>query len=247
MATISTPDSYVSKRSSRLRRGMFGGVLLSVLLIAFGLLRFPGALSSGGAAGVLNLVGDAFILAVYALVGVVGPLAADHVQPNALQQGILFGMALGFWFTAHILIGLLAPLSSSGNATLGLVEFGGLPVLFLLAGVRGTLGSGQIRGGVAAAMWSSIIGTLVWFIVVLLTYYLFIGTSQEARNLEADQVLADFARSGMSDLRAFIMQDYMGGGFFHMLISPIFAALVGAGGGLLARGWLRLRHKVAVG
>jgi hypothetical protein len=59
-----------------------------------------------------------------------------------------------------------------------------------------------------------------WFILLLTTYYLFLGTPMEERFLEVDQVIADFQRSGMNDLRAFIIQDYLGGGFFHSLLGP---------------------------
>ena len=53
-----------------------------------------------------------------------------------------------------------------------------------------------------------------------------------------DQILADFRRSGATDLRAFIFEDYMGGGFFHSLLGPILAIPLGGLGGLAAKGWL---------
>jgi hypothetical protein len=82
--------------------------------------------------------------------------------------------------------------------------------------------------------------------MILLTYYLFIGTPQEARSLQSDQVIVDFQRSGMSDLRAFIMQDYMGGRFFHSLLSPIIAGILGLFGGLVAKGLARMQTIVTL-
>ena len=87
------------------------------------------------------------------------------------------------------------------------------------------------------------IGTLLWFTVLLLTYYLFLNTPQEARGLQSDQVIVDFQRSGMGDLRAFIMQDYMGGGFFHMLGSPFIAAVLGGFGSLIVSVVARFRSR----
>jgi hypothetical protein len=238
MATLQTPNQPTFSSSSALRKSMIAGVGLCALLLVIGLLIFPNALRLGG---ITPLLGDSLIFSLYALAGFVGPLAVERVKPQALRQGILFGIIVGIWFSADILIGILVPLDSSGNAALGLIEFGGLLVFFLIAGMRGALKTETIGGGVAAAMWTSIIGTLIWFIMLLLTYYLFLGTLQEARSLQSDQVMADFTRSGMTDLRAFIMQDYMGAGFFHMLLSPAVAAVIGGFAGLLIKVRSRLR------
>jgi hypothetical protein len=49
-------------------------------------------------------------------------------------------------------------------------------------------------------------------------------------------VIADFQRhlqkGGTQDLRTFIYNDYMGGGFFHSLLAPLLAVPLGALGGL---------------
>ena len=44
------------------------------------------------------------------------------------------------------------------------------------------------------------------------------GTARQELVLAADQVFEDFKKSGMTDLRAFIMQDYLGGA--EMIGSP---------------------------
>ena len=70
---------------------------------------------------------------------------------------------------------------------------------------------------------------------LLSTYYAFMGTARQEQVLTADQVFEDFKRSGMTDLRAFIMQDYLGGVFFHLLLGLIVAGLLGLMGSLAAR------------
>jgi hypothetical protein len=61
------------------------------------------------------------------------------------------------------------------------------------------------------------------------------GTARQEQVLAADQVFDDFKRSGMTDLRAFVMQDYLGGVFFHLLLGLIVAGILGAMGSLVAK------------
>ncbi len=42
-------------------------------------------------------------------------------------------------------------------------------------------------------------------------------------------------RSGMSDFNAFIMEDFMDATFFHLLLGPLVAAVLGLLGGLLGK------------
>ena len=70
---------------------------------------------------------------------------------------------------------------------------------------------------------------------LLSTYYAFIGTARQEQVLAADQVLEDFKRSGMTDLRAFVMQDYLGGVFSRLLLGLIAAGILGMMGALVAK------------
>jgi hypothetical protein len=53
--------------------------------------------------------------------------------------------------------------------------------------------------------------------------------------LRAEGDYEDFARSGMSDFNAFIMEDFMGATFFHLLLGLVVAAVLGVLGGLLGK------------
>jgi len=70
---------------------------------------------------------------------------------------------------------------------------------------------------------------------LLSTYHAFIGTPRQEQVLAADQVIEDFKRSGMTDLRAFVMQDYLGGVFFRLLLGLIAAGILGMMGALVAK------------
>ena len=61
------------------------------------------------------------------------------------------------------------------------------------------------------------------------------GTARQEQVLAADQVLEDFKQSGMTDLRAFVQQDYVGGVFFHLLLGLIVAGILGMMGALVAK------------
>ena len=115
------------------------------------------------------------------------------------------------------------------------LEFGGMFLCLFLAGLAGCRKTGSAWHGVLAAIGSTIIGSLVWVGSLLCTYYAFLGTARQQKVLAADQVFEDFKRSGMEDLRAFIMQDYLGGVFFHLLLGLIIAGILGAMGALAAK------------
>jgi len=72
------------------------------------------------------------------------------------------------------------------------------------------------------------------------TYYAFMGTARQQQVLAAEQVFEDFKRSGMTDLWAFVMLDYLGGVFFHLLLGLIAAVLLGATGAVIGK--LPRRH-----
>ena len=67
------------------------------------------------------------------------------------------------------------------------------------------------------------------------------GTARQEQVLAADQVFEDFKQSGMTDLRAFVMQDYLGGVFFHLLLGLVVAGILGMVGALVAKLLIRQR------
>ena len=77
-------------------------------------------------------------------------------------------------------------------------------------------------------------------IVVLGFFYAFRGTPQQALVFQAEGNLADFAQSGMQDLKVFIMEDFLGAVFYHSLLLPIVATLLSLVGSLLGIGLARL-------
>jgi hypothetical protein len=208
------------------------GALAIVALLAVGVARTPTALTASRN-GPLGLVAALGMLALYVWLVRSGPLARRRNHAGALDAGGRIGLALGAFFAAQVLVEYAIPVTPRLDSLLGLITFGSLPLWFLATGLVGGRRGGSVRAGIAAAALAAIVGTLAWFLVVLGSYEAFRGTHWQDRVLLADNVLADFRGSGMTDLRAFVLQDSWGGGFFHMLLSPILAVPFGALGGRL--------------
>jgi heme/copper-type cytochrome/quinol oxidase subunit 3 len=219
--------------------GFVLGVTANIALIVYSLFRFPTSwdFSLRGLEGHLATTG---ILVVYALIGWFGTVALERRDVRIVRYGVFFGLLIGAFFAVMMLLEYLVSHNSRQNETLAKVIFGTFFLLLAVTGALATHATGRLWYGVLSAVLSALIGSLCWFILLLTTYYVFIGTPMEERFLEVDQVIADFQRSGMTDLRAFIIQDYLGGGFFHSLLGPLLAFPLGAIGGLAAKIWERL-------
>ena len=215
-------------------------VVVDCLLIGLGLILTPSTVGAS-AQGILGVAAALAMLAVYGALGVWGSRAFERENPRILSHGSLFGLVIGGLFAAEILFEYIALPGSQGNERLAYVEFGGMFLFLFLAGLKGGQATGRVWPGVLTALWSTLIGSLLWVGALLSTYYAFMGTARQEQVLAADQVFEDFKRSGMTDLRAFILQDYLGGVFFHLLLGLVVAGILGMVGALVAKLLIRQR------
>jgi hypothetical protein len=215
------------------RRGMLLGAALTVALIVYGVIRFPTvwSASAGDRWGIVAGIG---IATTYGIVGWFAVRARGFGNPRVLRHGVRFGLYAGAVFAVSMLGEYLVPHGERENVMLALATFGLFFLLLFVAGFAAAFETNRLTAAPLAAVWAALIASQLWFILLLAIYYAFVGTPQEARFLEVDQVIADFRRSGMADLRAFIFGDYMGGGFFHSLLAPLLAVPLGFLGGLVA-------------
>jgi hypothetical protein len=88
---------------------------------------------------------------------------------------------------------------------------------------------------------SAILSSVIWLTFTLLTFYIFRGTARQEFVFRAEENLEDFAKSGMNDFNTFVMEDFFGAGFFHLLLSPLLATIIGTINGLLEKGIGQLR------
>jgi len=219
------------------RRGMVVGAVTTIALIVYGVIRFPTTMSVPPGAP-LGICAAIAIATIYGLIGWFGVRAPGLRDPRVLREGVRFGLCGGVIFAGSMLGEYLVPHDHQQNVILVLATFGLFFLLLFVSGFSGTLATRRVTAGPLAAVWSALIASQLWFILLLGIYYAFVGTPQEARFLVVDQVIADFERKGMRDLRAFIFEDYMGGGFYHSLLGPLLALPLGVLGGLGAKSLL---------
>jgi hypothetical protein len=223
--------------SGSVRLGMILGAAVTIALVVLSVIRAP-ALTIRSPATQRSLAGAIGIAVLYGTIGWYAPDRRGLRDPRVLGPGVSCGLVSGGVFAISMLCEYLVPHDERQNVILALSTFGIFLGLLLGAGFVATLKTHRLASSPLAAVWAGLIASQLWFILLLSIYHAFQGTPQEARFLEVDQVIADFRRSGAADLRTFIFEDYMGGGFFHSLLGPLMAVPLGSLGGLGAKLWL---------
>jgi hypothetical protein len=226
-------------RLAATRQALMLGVCAAAALVAYGLLRFPAVLTVSPT-GARSLIGVIGILMLYAAAGWFGPAFTERLHPQILRAGILGGLLVGCVFVAEMLLEYW--LLPNDNTAIGLAEYGLVFASFFLVGLWVAYQTKAWRNGILAAAWSAMIGGLIWLIAALLIFYLFNSTPQQTQVFRAEGNYADFARSGLNDFNAFVMEDFMGAGFFHSLLLPVMAAIFGALGATAGKVLARLRR-----
>ena len=169
--------------------------------------------------------------------GSVHPLPIAWIRGSS-ATAVLTGGTAGILFCLEMVAEYV--LLPRDNTLYGLMEFGMVFFLFFLAAVWVACRTRRIGFGILTAMWSSGIASLIWLGSLLMITYAFHGSGRQTQVFRAEGNFEDFTRSGQSDFDAFIMQDLMGAGFYHLLLSPIIASLVGAVGAAAGKGIARI-------
>ncbi len=157
----------------------------------------------------------------------------DCYSPQILRTAGLFGVLAGVIFISEILWEYIA--LPADNSRLGWIEFGSVFALYFISPLIVAYRMQQLRQPIMTAFSTAMIGSLIWWIAVLAVFYLFRGSPQQTQVFRAEGNFEDFAQSGMSDFNTFIMEDFLGAGFFHLLPGPIVAAILGTIGGLFGK------------
>jgi hypothetical protein len=227
---IVTPDRPVP---AGLSRGFLLGSLAALLLIIYGVFRTP-------TTSLVSVSASALVLVVYALIGwfIVPRLAAS--APALLSVAQIAGVLAGTIFAAEIILEYV--LLPTDNTRFGVIEFGLVFAVYACAGGWLTLRGQRLRDGVLGAVMTALISSLIWCLFIFALYYLFAGTARQAAVFRAEGTYDDFQRSGMTDLNAFIMEDFLGASFFHLLLGPLLASALGSIGGVVGLGIRRFRR-----
>jgi len=231
-AVIPTMPDTQPTLAPTLRRAVLLAALLALLLAGLGLLVYPGALAHWQSA-LPGLIGVTIVLGLYAALSGWGAGRLERRDARLLRLALAFGLAAAAIYAGEIVLEYV--LLPSDNTPYGLVEFGLVFLAYLAAGLLAALQTRRARNGPLAALGAALISTLLWYIALLGVSYLMRGTPQQAAVFRAEGNLEDFARSGGTNFEAWLVQDFLGAGFYHLLLGPILAVLLGSVGGLIGK------------
>ena len=181
----------------------------------------------------VSIAGACVVLIAYGAIGAICAPRIERQNPALLHQATLFGLLAGGAFALEVVLEYIV--LPADNSTWGLVEFGAVFALVFISALLAARRSRRVRHGLLAAVVTMMIASLSWLVVVLAITHAFHGTPQQAQVLRAEGAYDDFARSGMSDFNVFVAEDFMGAAFFHLLLGPLVALLLGAAGGWAGR------------
>jgi hypothetical protein len=213
-----------------MRRALLAGLALAAGLVVFGAITTRGFLRTVEAW--IAVVGVLAVLAAYAAAAIVAAPALGRRQPEARKVAIRFGVAAGVVYVAEV--ALEYALLPANNTAWGVVEFGTVFVLFFMAGASAPWRARRLAPGALSGLWAAMLSAVIWYVAVLSVFYLFRGGERQAAVLRAEGDFDDFRRSGLSNLQVFLMGDFLGAGFFHLLLSPLIGLLLGSLGGAAA-------------
>jgi hypothetical protein len=191
------------------------GAGAGLALVVYGFAEHPQA-------SLLSVAAAAAVLIGYAALGLT--LNSLRSSPD-LRASSIAGLAAGVVFAAEIL--LEYTYLPSSNVVWGYGEFGTVFLIYALVAAWVAWRGLTIGIAVRVAMLAAAISSLIWCLALLSTFYAYEGTSAQAAVLIAEGDPQDFLRSGMSDYRTFLIEDLFGAIFYHLLLGPIIAALLG--------------------
>ncbi len=216
-----------------LQRSLLFGVLVALALVIAGRLLVPGT-------SFISTLAASAILLAYGGIAAFGPIWLHRRHSDILRWGIIFGLLAGAVFAGEIILEYI--LLPTDNSHYGMVEFGAVFAIYFASALVSALRSLSIKNAVLTSVGSAFIASLIWVITLLAVFYAFRGSPRQVMVLRAEGDYEDFARSGMRDFDTFIMEDFMGATFFHLLLGLLVASVLGILGGLLGKTIARLQR-----
>ena len=206
-------------------------VAVELSLVIVGVVRTPAALTgSGGWA----LAGVVVVQAACALASRRGPVSVGRAPAAVITVGVIVGSVTGALYAAEAVAEYVSPALTRASTPVGYLIVAAIVASACVAGAVGARRGGSWRAGLVSAVWNAIAEYLVWYPPILIAYYAFSGTAAQDRVFRAEGFYDDFHRSGMTDLHAFVMQDFLGAGLFHLLAGMVIAVVFGSAAAAIA-------------
>jgi hypothetical protein len=195
-----------------LRAALLGTVAAALALGVYGPLRYPGlrAGTAGWEPGVLVVT-----LIAYALGALTLLRGTTRRAASARRRGVLAGVAIA---AAWLLV--LTPGGLKAWVPIPLAIAVICPLILAAASARSAPRAGA---GLAAALWSGLVGGLLVFVTRATATYLDAGRPYDP------QLVRDFHRSGAHDLASYAVHDGLDTALTLLLLIPVLC---------LALGWL---------
>src|SRR5258708_2348293 len=152
---------------TKLRSGILLGVLIALCLVFYGFNHFPRT-------NLRSLAGAISVLLLYGMIGWKGTPFLMRQPPAVGKAAMIAGLLAGVVFLEYIVL----PMDNTG---FGLVEFGLVFAIYFTAGAYVACKRFAFRLSVLAGASSAIIGSLIWFIAILASFYLFFGTDRQSQ------------------------------------------------------------------
>lgn len=225
MAVDSNTDLDYQTPLNRLVRLIAALALTNALLIAAGVFLRPA--SAAGFSGMLGVIAPLSVQFGYWLLWRSAFWANVPHRPHVWRLSSLFGFAAAFVLCSEILLEYVILPDAAMNVRMGWIEFGTVFALFAVSAFYSSLTTGSIRAGISVAAAAAMISSQIWLTTLWVTTYAFWQTARQQSVFRAEGDYEDFARSGMHDFSSFTLQDLRGASFFHLIVGPLVAIVLG--------------------
>lgn len=201
---------------------------IAIILITYGWIITP-------MVSILSVAAAYGIVLIYTLFTIIFLPKIYYLDPGIIKFSYYTGLLAGSIFISEVLLEYI--ILPKDNTMLGLLEFGGVFIIYIISSVIFTYRNNKFKHTLLTALTSAVVSSLIWLITILFVFYLFHGTHRQDLVFSAEGDYQDFIRSGMADFSTFIMEDFFGAAFFHLLLVPaisIFLGVLGWGIGKLS-------------
>ena len=201
------------------------GALLVIALIGLSVALHPEAIREGGLTGVLV---PTFLLLLYTAGGVRAGRQSEGAAHTALRQGAGAGLIIGTVFVMHMTVENFVDTSQQVSTITTLGVMGLVFLLFGATAFRAAQATGSLPLGILASAWGAMIGIVITCLFGFLITLAFMPRMEHVLH-------GEYVRSGLHDLKAFVVQNTLESASSHLIEAPLLATVFGFVGGLIGK------------
>ena len=204
------------------QRMLWGLLILDAALVLLGVVLYPSVLQEGGLLGSGAAI---LMICFYGFLALYSPVSFSKTPSQIWRTAVMIGTIAGIWLGLDLLLNYFIYRDGPTNSKISLVVYGVYFLLLLGTAIRGSAIRKSIKAGLTAALWYVLPAQLIWFAFEFGSYYLFSQTAVGIQFIQTE-MQADFIRSGARDFQIFVIGDFFGAGFFHLLLIGLLAVLL---------------------